>query len=88
VKVEKRMVPEHGVTLDGVWVSYEFLEELSDQGVFDSQFGKVLLANRDQERVLEARGLAERETRGGVHRGSGLEEFMKGLEWPEEEAGK
>jgi hypothetical protein len=84
VRIEIRMIPEQGVTLDGVWVSYELLGELDEQGVWDSQFGDAFIRlSKDQERVLIARGLAVKETRGGCHRGPKLNEFMDALEWPE-----
>jgi hypothetical protein len=82
-RIEIRHVPQDGVTIDDVWVPYAFLEELQEQGVYDSQFGSSLGADRDVTRVLEARGLLERETRGGVHRGPALAEWMNGLEWSE-----
>ena len=83
MQVETRMVPERGVTLDGVWVPLQLLGELDEQGQWDSQFGSAFIAlNRDQQRVLTARGLAVKETRGGCHRGPELEAFVKALEFP------
>ena len=84
-RIEIRQITQDGVTIDGVWIPHAFLEELAEQGVYDSQFGSSLGADRDVIRVLEARGLLERETRGGVHRGPALAEWMDGLEWPERE---
>ena len=81
--VETRMVPEQGVTLDGVWVPLNLLGELDEQGVWDSQFGDAFIdLDRDQERVLIARDLAVKETRGGCHRGPALTAFMASLKYP------
>jgi hypothetical protein len=76
VKAQKRMVPEWGAELDGVWFPAELLEELADQGPYDSQAGRIFAAaGRDQERVLLARGLAVKETRGGLHAGPAMKQF-------------
>lgn len=81
--IEGKRVTEYGVTLDGVWLPYDLLERLNDQGQWDSQQGTAFIdADRDQERVLVARGLAERETRGGLHRGEHLRKFLDSIEWP------
>lgn len=85
MQIEKRMVPQYGITLDGVWIPYSMLEELEEQGPWDSQFGSAYIApGRDQARVLEENGLAVRETKGGLHRGGKLKGFMKDIEWPGE----
>lgn len=85
MKVERKLVPEYGVTLDGVWVPLQFLEELRDQAPLMSDFGHVLLApTQDIKRVCEAQGLLTVETRGGVCRGPELEGFMAELEYPKE----
>jgi hypothetical protein len=83
VKIEKRMVPQYGVTLDGVWLPYELLERLSEQRRYDSDFGEAFIdADRDQERVLLAHNLAVRETRGGLHSSdTDLKEFLASIEW-------
>lgn len=84
MNIEKRMVPELGITLDGVWIPYDMLEDLSGQDVYDSQFGPAYITpDRDQRRVLVAHGLAEEETRGGLHRGLKLHAFIDAIEWPE-----
>jgi hypothetical protein len=83
MNLEMRMVPEYGVTLDGVWIPYEFLEELQEQEPLMSDFGHVLLApGQDVRQVCEARGLLQVETRGGVCRGSELRAFMEGITFP------
>jgi len=84
MEAEKRFVPELGVELDGVWFPVSLLEELSEQGPWDSQFGSAFIAaSRDQERVLLARGLAEKETRGGLHAGPAMAKFWDELTFPE-----
>lgn len=85
MKAERRMIPEWGVTLDGVWVPWSMLEELADQGEWDSQLGPgsaYIKPNRQQQRVLVARELAVRETRGGLHRGPALGAFIDEVEFP------
>ena len=84
MQVEMKMVPEQGVTLDDVWVPLQLLEELSEQGIYDSWFeGMAFISlSRDQQRVLIARGLAVKETKGGCHRGPDLTGFMEALEYP------
>jgi hypothetical protein len=84
--VETRMVPEQGVTLDDVWVPLDLLGELLEQGPYDSmQWDAFIGLNRDQQRVLIARDLAEKETRGGCHRGPALSGFMDALVYPKQE---
>jgi hypothetical protein len=84
VKIQMRMMPEYGIWMDEVWVTYAFLEELREQSPLQSDFGFVLLApNLHVERVLAVRNLLVRETRGGVHRGPALEAFMEALEFPQ-----
>lgn len=85
MKAEKRLVPEWGVELDGVWLPANLLKRLSEQGIWDSQAGDAFIeANRDQERVLLARRLAEKETKGGLHAGPYMEKFWRELEFPTE----
>lgn len=83
--VQTRFVPQQGITLDGVWMPLQLLEELSEQGTYDSMLGPgnaFISLNRDQERVLIARDLAVKETRGGCHRGPALSAFMDTLVYP------
>lgn len=83
-RIEVRPMPQHGVELDGVWITMEFLEQLAEQGVYDSQFWSSLGApDRRTQQALERRGLLERETRGGVHRSPALVDWMQSLTWPE-----
>jgi hypothetical protein len=84
MKIEKRMVPEYGVTLDGVWLPYNMLEELESQAPLMSDFGNAFISpDREQGAVLIAQGLAVRETRGGYRRGEKLRQFLQGIEWEE-----
>jgi hypothetical protein len=84
-KIETRMVPEMGITLDGVWISLDLLGELDEQGQWDADFGSAFISLKsDQEQALIARDLAVKETRGGCHRGPALNAFMASLVWPEE----
>lgn len=83
-KIQVRMMPQYGIWLDEVWVTYDFLEELQEQSPLQSDFGFALLAPTPHvERVLASRNLLVRETRGGVHRGPALEAFMDALEFPQ-----
>jgi hypothetical protein len=83
MKAQQKLVPEWGAELDGVWFPASLLEELSEQGRYDSQFGDAFIAaSRDQEKVLLARGLAEKETRGGLHAGPAMKQFWEELEFP------
>jgi hypothetical protein len=81
MKAQKRMVPEWGAELDGVWFPAELLEELAEQGPYTSQFGQAFSVRTDQERVLLARGLAEKETRGGLHAGPAMKQFWAEFEF-------
>lgn len=86
MQIERRMIPQYGITLDGVWLPYRMLEALSDQGPWDSQYGMAFIeARRDQERVLLEHGLAVKETKGGLHRSDTLADFLAAIEWPQEE---
>lgn len=83
--VETRMVPELGITLDGVWISMNLMGELDEQGTWDAEFsGAFISLNDDQQRVLIDRQLAVKETKGGCHRGPALTAFMNSLVWPAE----
>lgn len=76
-----RLVPERGVELDGVFVPLEVLGELAEQDVWDSQFGRdaFLIRDRTIAHVLEANGLAIKETKGGYHRGPKLQQLLRDL---------
>jgi hypothetical protein len=86
VRIETKMVPEYGVTLDGVWLPYNMLARLLEQHRYQSEWGDAFIgATREQERVLLAHNLAVKETRGGLHSsGTGLRQFMDAIEWPDE----
>lgn len=51
-----------------VFVTLYTLEEVAEQGPWDSQGGDVLLLDFPEGLALEQAGLAVRETRGGYHR--------------------
>ena len=68
-----------------VFVGYDFLEALSEQGTWDSQFGNVLLCHDDRiEAALEAIGFLVKETKGGVHGTDELKAWLDNVEFPEE----
>ena len=82
-KIETRMVPEEGVTIDGVWFPLNLLGELAEQHRYDSEFGEAFISTSpEQERVLLAHNLAVKETRGGLHSSepAQLHEFLDELE--------
>jgi hypothetical protein len=64
--IEKRLVVEYGITLDGVWLPLAMLRRLGTHGPWDPPFTE---ATADQERVLRAHLLAERHNQAGLHRG-------------------
>jgi hypothetical protein len=75
-RLEKRMVVEYGITLDGVWLPLAMLRRLGAHGPWDPPFTE---ANADQERVLLAHALAERHNERGLHRGIGLSGFLDAI---------
>lgn len=76
VKIEKRMVVEYGVTLDGVWLPLGMLRRLGAHGPWSAPFTE---ATTDQERVLLSHGLAERHNETGLHRGNHLPGFLDSI---------
>jgi hypothetical protein len=74
--IEKRMVVEYGVTLDGVWLPLAMLRRLRTHGPWDPPFTE---ASTDQEQVLLAHALAERHNQNGLHRGIGLPGFLDAI---------
>jgi hypothetical protein len=74
--IEKRMVVEYGITLDGIWLPLAMLRRLSTRGPWDTPFTE---ASADQERVLLAHSLAERHNQAGLHRGLGLRGFLDAI---------
>ena len=75
-KIEKRMVVEYGITLDGVWLPLAMLRRLRAHGPWDAPFTE---ATTDQERVLLIHDLAERHNQVGLHRGAGLTGFLDAI---------
>lgn len=61
-----------------VFVPFDTLYALYEQGHWDSQFGSALILNDPKEALaLEALGFAEEETRGGYHGTDKLRDWMK-----------
>ena len=75
-KLERRMVVEYGITLDGVWLPLAMLRRLATHGPWDQAFTE---ATTDQARVLLAHGLAEPHNQSGLHRGIGLRGFLDAI---------
>jgi len=75
-KIEKRMVVEYGINLDGVWLPLAMLRRLRTHGPWDAPFTE---ATADQERVLLVHALAERHNQAGLHRGAGLTGFLDAI---------
>ncbi len=75
-KLEKRMVVEYGIALDGVWLPLAMLRRLRAHGPWDTPFTE---ATPDQERVLLAHALAERHNQVGLYRGMGLTGFLDAI---------
>jgi hypothetical protein len=75
-KIEKRMVVEYGISLDGVWLPLAMLRRLRSHGPWDAPFTE---ATADQEQVLLMHALAERHNQAGLHRGTGLTGFLDAI---------
>ena len=75
-KLEKRMVVEYGISLDGVWLPLGMLRRLRAHGPWDAPFTE---ATADQERVLLMHALADRHNQAGLHRGTGLTGFLDAI---------
>lgn len=75
-KLEQRMVVEYGITLDGVWLPLAMLRRLRAHGPWDAPFTE---ATADQERVLLMHALADRHNQAGLHRGTGLTDFLDAI---------
>lgn len=81
MKLEKRMVTEYGVTLDGVWIPHSVLEELDNCDGMEGFMPGVAAVDSDQERALITAGLAHRSTRGSLFPNSdAYRKFMRELE--------
>ena len=76
IQVEKRMVVEYGITLDGVWLPLALLRRLEAHGPWSAP---CTGATADQERVLLSHALAERHNQAGLHRGGGLPGFLTAI---------
>jgi len=74
-EVQKRMVVEYGIELDGVWLPIAMLRRLDEHGPWQPPFTE---ATTDQARVLLAHALAERHNN-GLNRASGLRNFIDAL---------
>ena len=84
-QIEKRMVVEYGITLDGVWLPLAMLRRLETHGPWDKPFTE---ASADQERVLLAHSLAEPHNESGLHRGLGLRGFLDAIPYEPTESFK
>ena len=73
--VQKRMVVEYGIELDGVWLPLAMLRRLDEHGPWNVPFTE---ATADQAKVLQAHGLAERHNN-GLARSGGLRNFIDAL---------
>jgi len=71
-KIEKRLVVEYGIELDGVWLPLGMLRRLDEHGPWSPSFTE---ATDDQADVLVAHGLAQRHN-AGLCRGHGLRNFV------------
>jgi hypothetical protein len=80
--VQKRMVVEYGIDLDGVWLPLAMLRRLDEHGPWHSPFSE---ATAEQARVLLAHGLAEQHNT-GLARASGLRNFIDALPFATTEA--
>lgn len=66
----------------GFFIPQDDLIRLSEQGRYDSQFGpSFFIGDPTVERALITAGLAERETRGGIHRTQKLMELLEEWGW-------
>jgi hypothetical protein len=75
IEVEKRMVVEYGIEVDGVWLPLGMLRRLDEHGPWNVPFTE---ASDEQARVLIAHGLAERHNT-GLARGNALRNFFEAL---------
>jgi hypothetical protein len=75
IEIEKRMVVEYGIELDGIWLPIAMLRRLGEHGPWAAPFTG---ATAGQAGVLVAHGLAERHNT-GLCRGGGLGNFVEAL---------
>ncbi len=62
--------------LDGVWLPLAMLRRLTSHGPWDAPFTE---ATAEQERVLLIHALADRHNESGLHRGTGLTDFLDAI---------
>ncbi len=75
IELQKRMVVEYGIELDGSWLPFAMLRRLDEHGPWNVPFTE---ATADQAKVLLAHSLAERHN-AGLCRGGGLRNFVDAL---------
>jgi hypothetical protein len=75
IDLQKRMVVEYGIEVDGVWLPLAMLRRLEEHGPWNVPFTE---ASDEQARVLTAHGLAERHNT-GLARGNALRNFVEAL---------
>lgn len=75
VDLQKRMVVEYGIEVDGVWLPLAMLRRLEEHGPWNVPFTE---ASPEQAKVLVTHGLAERHNT-GLARGNALRNFVEAL---------
>jgi hypothetical protein len=75
IDLQKRMVVEYGIEVDGVWLPLAMLRRLDEHGPWNVPFTE---ASPEQAKVLVAHGLAERHNT-GLARGNALRNFVEAL---------
>ena len=75
IELQKRMVVEYGIEVDGVWLPLAMLRRLEEHGPWNVPFTE---ASPEQARVLVAHGLAEHHNN-GLSRGNALRNFVEAL---------
>jgi hypothetical protein len=75
IDLQKRMVVEYGIEVDGVWLPLAMLRRLDEHGPWNVPFTE---ASEEQAKVLIAHGLAERHNT-GLARGNVLRNFVEAL---------
>jgi len=75
IEIQKRMVVEYGIEVDGVWLPLAMLRRLEEHGPWNVPFTE---ASPEQARVLVNHGLAQRHN-SGLARGNALRNFVEAL---------
>jgi hypothetical protein len=75
IDLQKRMVVEYGIEVDGVWLPLAMLRRLDEHGPWNVPFTE---ASPEQARVLITHGLAERHNT-GLARGNALRNFVEAM---------